>query len=153
MMYTDDEYQQIRNSIGMYISYYGTRAARHLFKEIFNNALDECVNPESPANTVEVYFNEVNREIIISDNGRGLRFEEMYDYITKKHSSTKIKRTLKVDTAGENGVGLKITAALSDKFIVTSYRGYESKTVRTEDGKAVEEPVKKEKKFRYWFGC
>lgn len=148
MMYTDDEYQQIRNSIGMYISYYGTRAARHLFKEIFNNALDECVNPESPANTVEVYFNEVNREIIISDNGRGLRFEEMYDYITKKHSSTKIKRTLKVDTAGENGVGLKITAALSDKFIVTSYRGYESKTVRTVDGKAVEEPVKKEKKFR-----
>lgn len=147
-IYTDDEYEQIRNSIGMYISYHGVKAARHLFKEIFNNALDECVNPESPADKVEVYFNETTKEIVISDNGRGLKFDDMYGFITKKHFSTKIGRTLKVDTAGENGVGLKITAALSDKFIATSYRGMESKTVQVIDGKAVEGPIKKEKKFR-----
>lgn len=148
MIYTDDEYQQIRNSIGMYISYHGTKAARHLFKEIFNNALDECVNPESPANTVEVFFDESSGEVIISDNGRGLPFDDMFNYITKKHSSTKIGRNLKVDTAGENGVGLKITAALSDKFVATSYRGNQSLTVRTVDGKPVQDDIKKEKKFR-----
>ena len=30
-----DEFEQIRTCIGMYISYRGTKAALHLFKEIF----------------------------------------------------------------------------------------------------------------------
>lgn len=148
VFYSDDEYEQIRAHTGMYISYRGMRAKRHLFKEIFNNSLDECVSPQSPANKVEVYFNEANQEIIISDNGRGLPLDTMFYFITKKHYSTKDRNETKVDTAGENGVGLKITAALSDKFIATSYRGNESRTIRVVDGKPVQDPIKKEKKYR-----
>lgn len=151
VFYSDDEYEQIRAHTGMYISYRGMRAKRHLFKEIFNNALDECISPESPANKVEVYFNEATQEIVITDNGRGLPLEEMYNFITKKHYSTKDRNETKVDTAGENGVGLKITAALSDKFIATSFRGNESRTVRVVDGKPVMDPIKKEKKYRTGF--
>ena len=61
-----DEFEQIRTCIGMYISYRGTKAAIHLFKEIFNNALDECVNPNSPADIVKVYFDEALGEIMIA---------------------------------------------------------------------------------------
>ena len=53
-----DEFEQIRTCIGMYISYRGTKAALHLFKEIFNNSLDECVNQNSPANQIEVFYKE-----------------------------------------------------------------------------------------------
>ena len=79
-----DEFEQIRTCIGMYISYRGTKAAIHLFKEIFNNALDECVNPNSPADIVKVYFDEALGEIMISDNGRGIPFEVMKATITEK---------------------------------------------------------------------
>ena len=151
VFYSDDEYEQIRAHTGMYISYRGMRAKRHLFKEIFNNALDECISPESPANKVEVFFNEETQEIIVSDNGRGLPLNEMFNFITKKHYSTKDRNETKVDTAGENGVGLKITAALSDKFIATSFRGYESRTVRVIDGKPILDPIKSEKKYRTGF--
>ena len=148
VIYSTDEYEQIRQHTGMYISYKGIRAKLHLFKEIFNNALDECINPKSPANKVEVYFNEDSQEIIIIDNGRGLPLNEMYNFITKKHYSTKDRNETKVDTAGENGVGLKITAALSDKFVVTSFRGNESRTIKVIDGKPITEDIKKEKKYK-----
>ena len=148
VFYSEDEFEQIRAHTGMYISYRGVKAKRHLFKEIFNNSLDECVSPKSPANKVEVYFNEATQEIVISDNGRGLPLDTMIDYITKKHFSTKDRQFTAVDTAGENGVGLKITAALSDKFVATSYRGHESRTVRVIDGKPVLDKIKNEKKYR-----
>lgn len=146
-----DEFEQIRTCIGMYISYRGTKAAIHLFKEIFNNALDECVNTNSPADTVKVYFDEALGEIMILDNGRGIPFEVMKATITEKHTSTKFGRKFNVDSAGENGVGLKVTAALSDYFEATSYRGKESKTIIFRDGKMEEPPIKKEKKEQHGF--
>lgn len=146
-----DEFEQIRTCIGMYISYRGTKAAIHLFKEIFNNALDECVNPNSPADIVKVYFDEALGEIMISDNGRGIPFEVMKATITEKHTSTKFGRKFNVDSAGENGVGLKVTAALSDYFEATSFRCKESKTIIFRDGVMEEPSIKKEKKETHGF--
>ena len=40
-VYLADEFSQIQQCVGMYISRGGTDGALHLFKEIFNNALDE----------------------------------------------------------------------------------------------------------------
>ena len=53
-VYYENEYEQVRKFIGMYISYRGSKAALHLFKEIFNNALDECVNENSPADHIDI---------------------------------------------------------------------------------------------------
>lgn len=144
-----NEFEQIQQCIGMYISYTGKKAALHLFKEIFNNALDECVNKNSPANRVEVYFDEDTQEIIISDNGRGIPFDLMKTVCTKKHTSTKFGRKFNVESAGENGVGLKVTAALSTYFMMVSYRGNESKTLEFVEGSLKEYPIKKEKKTRF----
>ena len=144
-----DEFEQIRTCIGMYISYRGTKAALHLFKEIFNNSLDECVNQNSPANQIEVFYKEDINEIIISDNGRGIPLEILKDAVTKKHTSTKFGRKFNVDSAGENGVGLKVTAALSDVFEITTFREDKSKTIKFTDGKIQEFPIKKEKKPKH----
>lgn len=146
-IYYENEYEQVRKFIGMYISYRGSKAALHLFKEIFNNALDECVNENSPANHIDIYFDEETLRIIVEDNGRGIPFEKLREVCTKKHTTTKEGRKFNVESAGENGVGLKVTAALSDFYQVTSYRGNEYKTLTVMNGKDITEskPMKSKK--------
>lgn len=146
-VYYENEYEQVRKFIGMYISYRGSKAALHLFKEIFNNALDECVNENSPANHIDIYFDEETLRIIVEDNGRGIPFEKLREVCTKKHTTTKEGRKFNVESAGENGVGLKVTAALSDFYQVTSYRGNEYKTLTVMNGKDITEskPMKSKK--------
>lgn len=146
-VYYENEYEQVRKFIGMYISYRGSKAALHLFKEIFNNALDECVNENSPANHIDIYFDEETLRIIVEDNGRGIPFEKLREVCTKKHTTTKEGRKFNVESAGENGVGLKVTAALSDFYQVTSYRGNEYKTLTVMNGRDITEskPMKSKK--------
>ena len=132
-----DEYEQVRKFIGMYISYRGTKAAIHLFKEIFNNALDECVNKDSPANKINIYYDANIGMIDIIDNGRGIKFEKLKEFCTQKHTTTKLDRKFNVESAGENGVGLKVTAALSTYFKATSYRGGKAKYLEVIDGKNI----------------
>lgn len=146
-VYYENEYEQVRKFIGMYISYRGSKAALHLFKEIFNNALDECVNENSPADHIDIYFDEETLRIIVEDNGRGIPFEKLREVCTKKHTTTKEGRKFNVESAGENGVGLKVTAALSDFYQVTSYRGNEYKTLTVMNGKDITEskPMKSKK--------
>ena len=146
-VYYENEYEQVRKFIGMYISYRGSKAALHLFKEIFNNALDECVNENSPADHIDIYFDEETLRIIVEDNGRGIPFEKLREVCTKKHTTTKEGRKFNVESAGENGVGLKVTAALSDFYQVTSYRGNEYKTLTVINGKDITEskPMKSKK--------
>lgn len=145
----DNEFEQIRKFTSMYISYVGSRGALHIFKEIFNNALDECVNPLSIGDTVEVYFDEATNDIMINDNGRGIPFEKFEDTLTKKHSTSKNERKWNADSAGQNGVGLKLMCALSDYAIVTTYRGEQSMTIEFKDGVMTKHPIKNEKKPIY----
>ena len=136
-VHIEDEFEQVRKFIGMYISYRGTKAAIHLFKEIFNNALDECINSESPANAIDILYDESDGMITISDNGRGIRLDKLYEFCTKKHTTTKMDRENGVESAGENGVGLKVTAALSAYFKATSFRYGECKSIEVINGKEI----------------
>lgn len=133
MAFKDDEYQaitnqfqQIQECIGMYISAKGTEGAFHLYKEIFNNALDECVNENSPANTITTEYFAGIEEFVVSDNGRGIPFEEMVKSCSEKHTSTKFNSNRKYNkySAGCNGVGLVVTTALSDLMEIKSVREY-----------------------------
>ena len=122
-----NEFQQIQECIGMYISAKGHEGAFHLYKEIFNNALDECANENSPANTIVTDLYEDSGMIVVSDNGRGIPFDEMVSSCSKKHTSTKFRdnRSSNKYSAGMNGVGLVVTTALSDIMTVTSKREFE----------------------------
>lgn len=144
----ENEYDQIRTCLGMYISQANTEGALHLFKEIFHNALDESVNPHSPSRKVYVTFNEDKREFTITDEGRGIPFEKLSSIATKKHTSTKFVRTepwMKYQ-AGRNGIGLVVTAALTDYMSLVSYRGKKSKTIEFRDGAMDEHPIENLKK-------
>ena len=126
-----NEFEQIQKCVGMYISSGGTTGAIHLFKEMFNNALDECVNENSPANRIDVIFDTKTQQITVSDNGRGIPFDKMVEVCTKKHSSTKIGELHKFNkkSAGCNGVGLTVTVAFSSYFSMRCNRGKETKFI------------------------
>ena len=148
-VHVENEFEQVQKFLSMYISYRDKLAAMHLYKEMYNNALDECVNVHSPGNKIEVFFDEDTGMITVSDNGRGIPHDLLLTVCTKKHTTTKEGRKFNVESAGENGVGLKVTCALSDICRVTSYRGMESKTIVVTDGHDINEgPIVKLKKPR-----
>ena len=101
----DNEFEQIRTALGMYISKLGTEGALHLIKEATNNEFDECVNPNSLSKVFDVIFDENEQSYSTVDYSRGIPFELMVDVCTKKHSSTKFDRSedRMKDQAGRNG--------------------------------------------------
>lgn len=127
-MQLDNEFDQIRECIGMYISKGETDGAMHMFKEGINNGIDEFVNPNSPMTRMDIIFDEGEQSFFILDDGRGIPLSELLDAVTKKHVSTKFlySAVRGKSTAGLNGVGLKVMCALSDYFSITSYRESQS---------------------------
>ena len=139
--FIDDKIEHIESDIakvqtkpGMYIAQIGSAGSLHLCKELINNAIDECINKNSPGNVIDIYFDEGENEIIVSDNGRGIRFEDMMIVCTTLQSGSKFTREGSGGgSAGENGVGLTACNALSHKFEIISYRyGEKSKVSFTE---------------------
>lgn len=144
----DNEFEQIRKALGMYISKLGTDGALHLIKEITNNEIDEAVNPEALAKHFDIIFDEIEQSFSVTDYSRGIPFDKMVDVCTKKHTSTKFVREGEKmkDQCGRNGVGLVVTAACSTYFSMTSYRGDKSKTIEFFNGELKEhKPVKLKK--------
>ena len=118
----DNEFEQIRTSLGMYISKLGTEGALHLVKEITNNEFDEAVNPMALNTEFTVIFDEIEQSYSTIDKSRGIPFDKMVGVCMKKHTSTKFTRDDEKmkDQAGRNGVGLVVTAACSTYFSMTS---------------------------------
>ena len=93
----------------MYISYIGHKGALHLCKELINNAIDECINENSPGNAIDIFVDETENKITVTDNGRGIPFDKMEVICTTLQSGSKFTREGSgSSSAGENG---KLNAA------------------------------------------
>lgn len=124
--------------LGMYISQIGSAGALHLCKELINNGIDECINKNSPGDTIDIYLDEGENEITVSDNGRGIPFEDMLVVCTKLQSGSKFTREGSGgSSAGENGVGLTACNSLSQKFEIISHRYGEKSKVEFIEGKQI----------------
>ena len=87
-----DELQQIRLSRGMYVGDGGNEGALHLFKEIFNNSLDEMNNIQNANKKVKriyVSFSEKNQKFTVMDEGRGIPINILKEAVMTKHVTTK----------------------------------------------------------------
>lgn len=120
--YKENEFDQIRQCLGVYIGQGGLSGALHLVNEIVTNCIDELTNINSIGSTIQFYFNEYEGSFIIRDDGRGIPLDILHSVIAKKHYSTKFAREFNKYSGGQNGVGTTITAALSDHFVTTSIR-------------------------------
>lgn len=143
--FIDDDIQHIESDIkkvqvkpNMYIAQIGSMGALHLCKELINNAIDECINRNSPADTIDIYLDEGINTIMVTDNGRGIPFKDMILICTTLQSGSKFTREGSgANSAGENGVGLTATNALAHKFEIISYRYGEKSKVSFEEGELV----------------
>lgn len=132
--------ERIKKRPHMYIGYSGDDAAKHLFKEVLQNSLDEITKLLETSNTSDSILNEVrceydepNKVFTVIDNGRGIPHGSIIDVCTALQSSGKFEkgRDEAYDFAsGLNGVGLTAVNALSTVMTVISKRdGQESRVV------------------------
>ena len=128
--------EMVREAKGMYIGYTGNRGFERMFREVFQNSVDELMRANSPCNMVKVTYDERTLTAIVEDNGRGIPFGNIERIFTKQHTSSNYEKvgTNGSFTSGVNGVGAKVTNALSHKFIVESYILGDARRVEFNEG-------------------
>lgn len=132
----EDDLERIRAKSGMFIGYAGRRGALHLGKETVNNMIDECTNSKSPGRNIEILLDTEQNLLMVSDDGRGIPFDKLELVCTKIQSSSKMVRDGGGGaSAGENGVGMTATNALSARFELISARQGEEATIKFSEGK------------------
>jgi DNA gyrase/topoisomerase IV subunit B len=116
------EIEHIQLAPGMYVG--DTTNASHLVEEALDNALDEAL--AGYATIIAVDINPETGMCSISDNGRGIPLEKNIPVIisSKLFSGAKFqdKKSAYKISSGLHGVGLVAINALSDKYMVDSYR-------------------------------
>lgn len=146
----ESDIDKIRVRHRQYISYSNEQGAKSVVDEIIYNALDECKNPRSPGNKIQVVFEEESGFITVSDNGRGIPtniLEEVYTTLNMgSNINTTRKADLKSETLGQNGTGTLAICGLAERVEITSRRGGTEniwKTIIFEEGVKVSEDTGK----------
>lgn len=143
MFYIESDIKKIQTKTNLYIQKYGPAGAFHLAREIIQNNIDECIDPESNGSSIYITYDKMTDMLTCEDNGRGFP-EKDYPldiFCTKNQSGSKFFRDQGGDSAGEFGVGLTVVNALSDKFTIVNYReeeGYKH-TIVFEDGEKIKD--------------
>lgn len=111
----------VRQNPGQFIGYLKNKGFKNMFREIYQNAIDEMIREISPCDVVKVFFDENDYTVIIEDNGRGIPYNNIIRIFTSEHTSTNYVKNKYEYSSGLHGVGSKVTNALSEVFIVDSY--------------------------------
>lgn len=127
--------EAIRKTIGMYAGRRGNRGFKNIIREVFQNSIDEMIKHDSPCNWIRVYYSELDHQVTVEDNGRGIPFDNIIRVFTQQHTSSNYSKKPGEFSSGMNGVGAKVSNALSSKFIVESYVLGEGRRVEFYDGK------------------
>ena len=130
----ESDVQKMIQKSRMYISFSNQMAAKAITLEALYNSIDECRNPLSPGDRVDIEYDERTDTVTISDNGRGIPTEWLERIFTTLNSGSNIdsgkKNDLETDTLGRNGVGTLALNALGERTEVFSYRGGTENKVR-----------------------
>lgn len=114
---------QLRARPTMYIGALNEHGLLTMFREIFQNSVDQLLYEKSPCDFISVVFDERSYRFVVTDNGLGIPFDSIIDVYTLSHTGKNLKtKELGDYSAGLNGIGAKITNALSEYFDVCSYR-------------------------------
>lgn len=111
----------VRKLPGMYIGRKGNDGFLNMIREVYQNSIDEMMKDSSPCDRVSVSYNEITKEVIVSDNGRGIPFSLLDKIFSNQHTSSNYTKKKGEYSSGLHGVGAKVTNALSEYFIAESY--------------------------------
>lgn len=93
-----------------------------MYREIYQNAIDQVIDITSPANTIKIYYNENTLETEVCDNGKGFPFDSMVRMVTAQHTSKNYTKRKGEYSSGLHGSGLKVVNALSTECHIYSYK-------------------------------
>jgi topoisomerase-4 subunit B len=106
-----------------------------LLKEVVDNCIDEHMMGFGRHIDISVKQGEVS----IRDYGRGIPLGKVVDVVSKINTGAKYDSKVFQKSVGLNGVGTKAVNALSNRFVVSSYREGKMKMAEFERGVLVKE--------------
>jgi DNA gyrase subunit B len=114
--------EAVRKRPTMYIGTLGVEGCFHLFREIFDNCLDEFMG--GWGKTIWVSMDKDGRGVTVRDEGRGIPVDNgaLEHLLTTLHSGGKFEEGAYATSAGLNGVGSSCVNALSDVMDVTVFK-------------------------------
>jgi len=137
---TLDWKEHIRKRPGMYIGKLGDGSSHDdgiyiLLKEVIDNSIDEFAM--GVGKSIEVSITD--RIVTVRDYGRGIPLGKLIDVTSKMNTGAKYDSEVFKKSVGLNGVGIKAVNALSDQFIVESFREGDVKKAVFSRGVLIEE--------------
>lgn len=135
---TLDWREHIRKRPGMYIGKLGDGSSQDdgiyvLIKEVLDNSVDEFMMGHGKKITIEVS----EGIITVRDFGRGIPLGKVVDVVSKMNTGAKYDSKVFKKSVGLNGVGIKAVNALSEKFVIRSYREQQVKSMEYSVGNLV----------------
>lgn len=136
--------EPVRKRPGMYIGGRDKRAYHHMFREVFDNAMDEAV--AGHANRIDVILHD-KHTISVEDNGRGIPVAPHPKFpsqsaleiiMTTLHSGGKFGDGAYKTSGGLHGVGVSVVNALSSQTIVEVTRNKQIHRISFSRGDVVE---------------
>ncbi|MDD4490248.1 MAG: ATP-binding protein, partial [Paludibacter sp.] len=132
--------EHVRRRPGMYIGKLGDGSHADdgiyvLLKEVLDNCVDEFRMGAGKQINVTVH----DRYVEVRDFGRGIPLGKMIDAVSIMNTGGKYDSKAFKKSVGLNGVGTKAVNALSDKFIVQSFREGQTRRAEFEKGKITTE--------------
>ncbi len=130
----------IRKRPGMYIGRLGDGSNHDdgiyiLLKEVVDNAIDEFIMGAGKRVNISI---SPTGQVTVRDYGRGIPLGKVVDCVSTINTGAKYNTEVFQFSVGLNGVGTKAVNALSELFIVTSYRDGRFVSARFNDGKLVD---------------
>lgn len=118
-------WEHIRLRPGMYIGKLGDGTQPDdgiyvLLKEVFDNSLDEHMM--GAGSQIDVTVDVERGEVSVRDYGRGIPLESVVDVASKMNTGAKYDSAAFTKSVGLNGVGIKAVNALSERYVIVSYR-------------------------------
>lgn len=120
----------VRKRPGMYIGAAG-EAVLNEIREIFQNCIDQMVDSNSPCDWFSIFYDELKLKFVVEDNGLGFPFDQIIRILTTQHTSKNFEKKLFQYSSGLHGIGAKVVNALSEYFMVESFR-YDGTAVKME---------------------
>jgi DNA gyrase subunit B/topoisomerase-4 subunit B len=122
---TLDALEHIRLRTGMYIGRLGDGSNHDdgiyiLIKEIIDNSIDEFIMKNGKK--IIVILNSETRMVSVRDFGRGIPLGKVIDCVSQINTGAKYNDDVFQFSVGLNGVGTKAVNALSEHFLVRSFR-------------------------------
>ncbi len=131
----------IRKRPGMYIGRLGDGSNHDdgiyiLLKEVVDNAIDEFIMGAGKRVNITI---SPTGYVTVRDFGRGIPLGKVVDCVSTINTGAKYNTDVFQFSVGLNGVGTKAVNALSELFIVTSYREGKYVSARFTDGRLIDQ--------------